>query len=126
MFVDFWDVAATKPIDMPMSLDDISRHLSVDWIPSLPPADGKAFIGWPPFLIEALPSSGNRRFLTLRRRAPGSERQWKSAVMDARGRGGAPVSEPRPLRLGRALPRVLPPTGAGALGRHLAVATRVS
>lgn len=42
-----------------MTVGDISRQLATlaaDWVPSLPPADGTAFIGWPPFLIEDLPS----------------------------------------------------------------------
>src|SRR5438105_11090399 len=76
MFVEFWDVGAAPGSRqrMPMSIDDICEQLTLDWVPSLPPANGTAFIGWPPFLIEELPYGG---FLSLREPTGRSERQWK-------------------------------------------------
>jgi hypothetical protein len=65
---------------MPMSVGDICSHLAADWVPSLPPADGTSFIGWPPFLIEDLPPYSSTTFLALRDKAGRSERQWKSVL----------------------------------------------
>jgi hypothetical protein len=89
MFVEFWDVGAATSALLPMSVGDISRQLAVDWVPSLPPADGTAFIGWPPFLIEDLPSHSNTTLLALRDRAARSERQWKGVVSWMLGVAGA-------------------------------------
>lgn len=72
-----------------MTVDDISFHLAVDWVPSLPPADGTAFMGWPPFLIENLPSYSNTTFLALRDRAARSDRQWKGVLSWMLGVAGA-------------------------------------
>jgi hypothetical protein len=56
MFVEFWDVGSAASELLSMTVGDISFQLVADWVPSLPPADGTAFMGWPPFLIENLPS----------------------------------------------------------------------
>jgi hypothetical protein len=88
MFVEFWDVGSTTPVPLAMTVGDISRHLAADWVPSLPPADGTAFMSWPPFLIEDLPTYGTR-FLALRDTAARGERQWKSVLSWMLGVGGA-------------------------------------
>ena len=94
MFVEFWDVGSVTRASLPMRIEDICDHLTVDWVPSLPPADGTAFMGWPPFLIEGLASydyttQRNTTFLALRDRAARSERQWKSVLSWMLGVAGA-------------------------------------
>ena len=89
MFVELWDVGSAAPAPLAMTVGDISSHLSADWVPSLPPADGTSFMGWPPFLIEELPTYANTTFLTLRDRAARSERQWKSVLSWMLGVAGA-------------------------------------
>src|SRR5215831_7407365 len=79
MFVEFWDVESAASTPLPMTVDDVSFHLALDWVPSLPPADGTAFMGWPPFLIEDI-QYNNSSFLALRQKAGRSERQWKSVL----------------------------------------------
>jgi hypothetical protein len=80
MAVEFWDVGAATSAPLPMDIGDISRHLTADWVPSLPSADGTAFMSWPPFLIEELASYGSPAMLTLRESARRTERQWKSVL----------------------------------------------
>src|SRR4030095_2384384 len=82
MFVEFWDVGSPTSAPLPMTVGAISSYLAADWVPSLPPADGTAFMGWPPFLIEGT-------FLALRDRAARSERQWKSVLSWMLGVAGA-------------------------------------
>jgi hypothetical protein len=89
MFVEFWDVGSATSASLAMTVGDISSHLAADWVPSLPPADGTAFMGWPPFLIEDLPAYSNTTFLALRDRAARSERQWKGVLSWMLGVAGA-------------------------------------
>jgi hypothetical protein len=89
MFVEFWDVGSAASEPLGMTVGEISGYLATDWVPSLPPADGTAFMGWPPFLIENLPSYSNITFLALRDRAARSERQWKSVLSWMLGVAGA-------------------------------------
>src|SRR5262244_1707022 len=90
MFVEFWDVESAASTPLPMTVDDVSFHLALDWVPSLPPADGTAFMGWPPFLVENLPSYSNTiTFLALRATAARSERQWKGVLSWMLGVAGA-------------------------------------
>jgi hypothetical protein len=89
MFVQFWDVGSAATARLAMTVRDISRHLAADWVPTLPPADGTAFMAWPPFLIEDVPARGSTRFLTLRDRAARSERQWKGVLSWMLGVAGA-------------------------------------
>jgi hypothetical protein len=79
MNVEFWDVEALAATSLPMTASDVSAHLVADWIPSLPAAVGSSFIGWPPFLIEALDYQG-KELLILREETRRSERQWKSVL----------------------------------------------
>jgi len=76
MNVEFWGVGATAASAHPMTTSDVSSHLSVDWMPALPPTVGTSLMGWPPFLIESLPFQ-NYSVLTLRKDAGRAERQWK-------------------------------------------------
>jgi hypothetical protein len=95
MFVEFWDVGSATSAPLAMTVGDISSHLAADWVPSLPPADGTAFMGWPPFLIEDLPSYSNTTFLALRDGAARSERQLeRRVVVDARRGGCAALPVP--------------------------------
>lgn len=89
MFVQFWDAGSAASARLAMTVRDISRHLAADWVPTLPPADGTAFMGWPPFLIEDVPARGSTRFLALRDRAARSERQWKGVLSWMLGVAGA-------------------------------------
>jgi hypothetical protein len=77
MFVEFWNVGTRAAGTLPMTNNDICVHLLADWIPSLPAAVSSSFVGWPPFLVLALPGS---RLLALRAEAGRSERQWKGIL----------------------------------------------
>lgn len=79
MFVEFWPVGARASNYLPMTIGHVSAHLLADWVPSLPPAVGSSFIGWPPFLIESTSIKGNV-LLALREIAGRSERQWKGVL----------------------------------------------
>jgi hypothetical protein len=62
---------------MPLTIGEISSHLLADWIPSLPVTVGPSFIGWPPFLLEAVHVNAEN-LIVIRAEATRSERQWKS------------------------------------------------
>jgi len=76
MMAEYWAVAATSPIHVPLTPADISKHLLQDWMPSLPASVGESFIGWPPHLLTAEQYKG-MDVLCLRDRAGATERQWK-------------------------------------------------
>jgi hypothetical protein len=59
-----------------MNAGDVSKHLLADWIPSLPVNVSSSFIGWPPYLLKAVPFKGYDA-LSLGQEAGRSERQWK-------------------------------------------------
>lgn len=71
-----------------MTTADISSHLLADWVPSLPPAMGSSFLGWPPFLITTVSVNG-QALLALDEVAGRSERQWKSVMSWMIGVAGA-------------------------------------
>jgi len=79
MLVQCWRVGAAAPSDLPMTLNHICGHLTVDWIPSLPATVSSSFVGWPPYLIEPLHIGGSE-FLSLREEAGRSDRQWKGVL----------------------------------------------
>lgn len=76
MFVEFWGVGMTAASPMPMTTYDISSHLIVDWVPSLPVTVSSSFMGWPPFLIEFVRFNGSD-LLAVGPQAGCSEQQWK-------------------------------------------------
>lgn len=87
-FVEYWPVGKKVAQYLPMTLGNVSSHLAADWVPSLPPAVGTAFVGWPPYLLEAN-SVGNRSVLGLRSVARQSDRQWKGVLSWMLGVAGA-------------------------------------
>ena len=79
MFVQFWAVGATVPTLIPMTSQDISAHLLVDWVPWLPTSASASLMGWPSHLIELVRYDGID-VLALRADAGRTERQWKGML----------------------------------------------
>jgi len=67
---------------------EICGHLLSDWVPSLPAAVGRSFIGWPPFLLHPTMFHGIE-VLALRAEAGRCDRQWKSVLSWMLGVAGA-------------------------------------
>jgi hypothetical protein len=76
MNVQYWAIGVGSMTPLSMSQNDISTHLSHDWVPSLPAAVSSSFVGWPSFLIEGV-NIQSVDFLTLLKEVGGTERQWK-------------------------------------------------
>jgi hypothetical protein len=88
MFVEFWGVGMTAASPLPMTTYDISSHLMVDWVPSLPVTVSSSFMGWPPFLIKFVRFNGSD-LLTVGPQAGCSERQWRGILSWMLGVAGA-------------------------------------
>ncbi len=86
--VDYWQVNATKPTQLPFGHADISAHVTVDWQPGLPPSASAAFAGWPPYLTEECQTAGVSN-LALKAEAGRSDRQWKGFLSWMIGVAGA-------------------------------------
>src|SRR5262249_50610263 len=76
VFVEYWSVGTSPSSLLPMSTGDVSRHLLMDWVPSLPVNVSASFIGWPPYLLRPV-AFNKKNILSLAERAGRSERQWK-------------------------------------------------
>ena len=73
-----------------MTVGEISFHLGIDWLPSLPPPFRSSIFGWPPLLIDTLAMSATgAELLCLNIQAARSERQWKSVLSWMLGIAGA-------------------------------------
>jgi hypothetical protein len=79
MHVQYWPVGASSPDDLPLSLNELARHLIADWVPSLPVTLGPFFFGWPAHLIESIALNGTDHW-SLHKRVRGTERQWKGVL----------------------------------------------
>jgi hypothetical protein len=77
--------------------EDVSSQLLADWVPSLSPAVGSSFMGWPPLLLEEKPLKG-LDVLTLRAETGRTERQWKGVLSWMLGVAGARHTPKRTLR----------------------------
>src|SRR5437879_4488247 len=88
--VEFWDVGAMTSGALEMTVGEISFHLGIDWLPSLPPPFRSSIFGWPPLLIDTLAMSATgAELLCLNIQAARSERQWKSVLSWMLGIAGA-------------------------------------
>lgn len=88
--VEFWDVGATASGALEMTVGEISFHLGIDWLPSLPPPFRSSIFGWPPLLVDTLAiSPRGAELLCLNIQAARSERQWKSVLSWMLGIAGA-------------------------------------
>ncbi len=76
MFVQFWSVRSATASPLAMEYDDVSKHLLVDWVPSLPVNVSSSFVGWPPYLLNTVSFNGYDA-LSIAGQAGRSERQWK-------------------------------------------------
>ena len=86
--VEYWPVGQSSASWLPFEPADVSRHLLLDWAPSLPVSLGSSFMGWPAQLLEVVPRSGIDA-LAVSDVAGGSERQWKSVLSWMLGIAGA-------------------------------------
>jgi hypothetical protein len=69
---------------------EISFHLGIDWLPSLPPPFRSSVFGWPPLLIDTLAMNATgAELLCLNAQAARSERQWKTVLSWMLGIAGA-------------------------------------
>ena len=88
--VEYWPVGQSTASWLPFEPADVSRHLLLDWAPSLPVSLGSSFMGWPAQLLEVVivPRSGINA-LAVSEVAGRSERQWKSVLSWMLGIAGA-------------------------------------
>lgn len=75
VFVEYWKVGASSSSLLPMDANDVSKHLTEDWMPSLPVAIKDSFLGWPSHLLQLVPPGNNA--LAISDLAGRAERQWK-------------------------------------------------
>jgi len=88
MHAEYWSVGASRSVPLSMSQADISKHLVVDWVPSLAMAVGPSFMAWPHHLIGNVGVNGVD-YLAIHRDAGRSDRQWKSVLSWMLGVAGA-------------------------------------